>query len=128
MVDKKKGIDPAEAALLANAKAKGKRPDYFQNEMAENHFSITMSLIAELAVARERIDTLERILIEKGLLNEDAVEEYIPDEAAAEQRQLAQVEYSARIFRSFQQALERVSDDDKSMDEMAELLGKKDDD
>jgi len=128
MVDKKKGIDPAEAALLANAKAKGKRPDYFQNEMAENHFSITMSLIAELAVARERIDTLERILIEKGLLDEDAVEEYIPDEAAAEQRQLAQVEYSARIFRSFQQALERVSDDDKSMDEMAELLGKKDDD
>lgn len=126
MTDSLKGMDPTQAALLANAKPKGKRPEYFKDEMAENHFSITMSVIAELAVARERIDTLERILVSKGMLNQDDVEGFIPDEAAAQQRQLAQVEYSSRIFRSVQQHLETIKANDKSMDEMAELLGQKD--
>jgi hypothetical protein len=95
--------------------------------MGENHFSITMSVVAELAVARERIDSLERILINKGLLNEDDVESYIPDEKAAQERQLAQIEYSTRIFRSMQQHLENLETDDKSMDEMANILGQKND-
>lgn len=123
----KVGIDPTTAAQLANAKPKGKRPEYFQDSMSEKHFSISMSLVAELAVARERIDTLERVLINKGLLDVADVEDYVPDDESAEQRQLAQVEYSARIFRAMQQELERVAGDDKSMDEMATILGQKDD-
>lgn len=127
MTDSLKGLDPTQAALLANAKPKGKRPAYFKDTMAENHFSITMSVVAELAVARERIDSLERILINKGLLNEDDVENFVPDQQAAEARQLAQVEYSTRIFRSMQQHLESLKTDDKSMDEMAEILGQTND-
>ena len=127
MTDSLKGLDPTQAALLANAKPKGKRPAYFKDTMAENHFSITMSVVAELAVARERIDSLERILINKGLLNEDDVENFVPDQQAAEARQLAQIEYSTRIFRSMQQHLESLKTDDKSMDEMAEILGQTND-
>lgn len=127
MNDSLKGLDPTQAALLANAKPKGKRPAYFKDTMAENHFSITMSVVAELAVARERIDSLERILISKGLLSKDEIERFIPDEQAAQDRQLAQVEYSTRIFRSMQQHLENLETDDKSMDEMAEILGQKSD-
>ena len=123
MTDSLKGLDPTQAAQLANAKPKGKRPDYFKDTMAENHFSITLSLVAELAVARERIDSLERVLMSKGILGEDDIESFIPDENAAQARQLAQVEYSARIFRSMQQHLEGLKADDKSMDEMAEILG-----
>lgn len=123
MNDTVKGLDPTQAALLANAKPKGKRPAYFKDTMAENHFSITMSVVAELAVARERIDSLERVLISKGLLSEDELEDFIPDEQAAQDRQLAQLEYSMRIFRSMQQHLENIDNDDKSMDEMAEFLG-----
>lgn len=128
MTEQIKGMDPTKAALLANAKPKGKRPDYFRDEMAENHFSITMSVIAELAVARERIDSLERILLSKGILSENEVENFVPDEAAAQERQLAQVEYSSRIFRALQQSLEKVKADDKTMDEMADILGQKDGD
>ena len=127
MTEQLKGMDPTKAALLANAKPKGKRPDYFRDEMAENHFSITMSVIAELAVARERIDSLERILISKGIMSENEVESFVPDEQAAQERQLAQVEYSSRIFRAMQQSLEKVKADDKTMDEMADILGQKDD-
>ena len=128
MTDSLKGLDPTQAALLANAKSKGKRPAYFKDTMAENHFSITMSVVAELAVARERIDSLERVLISKGLLSQADVENFIPDQQAAEARQLSQVEYSTRIFRSMQQHLESLQTDDKSMDEMAEILGQTNDD
>jgi len=127
MSTKNTGLDAAEVARLANAKPKGKRPEYFDNAMAENHFSITMALVAELAVARERIDTLERLLVDKRQLGANEVDGYIPDDDAAEQRQLAQVEYSARIFRAMQQELERIDGDEKSMDEMAEILGRTDD-
>lgn len=120
------GLDPLVAAAMANAKAKGKRPEYFSDEMSENHFSITMSLIAELAVARERNDTLERLLISKGMLTQSEIENYLPDAAASQARQQAQVEYSTRIFRSLQQQLERLDRQEKSMDEMAEILGKQD--
>jgi len=126
MTDPNKGMDPTQAASFANAKSKGKRPNYFKDSMAENHFSTTMSLVAELAVARERIDSLERVLISKGLIGADEVEEFIPDEEAAQQRQLAQVEYSARIFRSMQQHLEGLNSSDKTMDEMADILGQTD--
>ena len=125
---KKQGLDPLVAAAMANAKAKGKRPEYFADEMSENHFSITMALIAELAVARERNDTLERLLVSKGVISKDEIENFLPDEKAAQERQLSQVEYSTRIFRSLQQQLERIEGEEKSMDEMAEQLGKESDD
>jgi len=124
---KKQGLDPLVAAAMANAKAKGKRPEYFADEMSENHFSITMALIAELAVARERNDTLERLLVSKGVLSKEEIEQYLPDEQASQERQLAQVEYTTRIFRSLQQQLERLDNEEKSMEEMAEILGKQSD-
>jgi len=123
---KKRGLDPLVAVAMANAKAKGKRPEYFADEMSEAHFSMTMSLVSELAVARERNDTLERLLVSKGILSKDEIEAYIPDPDSAKQRQLAHVEYSTRIFRGLQQQLERIDGDEKSMDEMAKILGKTD--
>ncbi|MFT6779020.1 MAG: hypothetical protein ACJAV1_002963 [Paraglaciecola sp.] len=116
-------FDAATIAKMANAKPQGKRPEYFADPMAEKHFSITMALMAELAVARERIDTLERILVSKGLLDVNEVEHYQPDVATGQARQLAQVEYSARVLRPLQQAVEAMSGNQASMSNMAEQLG-----
>lgn len=120
----KRTFDPSTISQMANAKSQGKRPDYFSDPMAEHSFSITMALMAELAVARERIDTLERVLEAKGLLSKDDIDTYIPDQEAAQTRQLAQAEYSARVLRSLQQEVEAMSGNNKSMDEMAAELGK----
>jgi hypothetical protein len=119
----KPGFDAATIAKMANAKPQGKRPEYFTDPMAEQHFSITMALMTELAVARERIDSLERVLVSKGLLNIDDVEDYEPDAATGQARQLAQVEYSARVLRPLQQAVEAMSGDQSSMSDMADKLG-----
>jgi hypothetical protein len=115
-------FDGATIAKMANAKSQGKRPEYFSDPMAEQHFSITMALMAELAVARERIDSLERVLVSKGLIGSNEVEEYEPDAATGQTRQLAQVEYSARVLRPLQQAVEAMSGDQSSMSDMADKL------
>ncbi|MFT2092757.1 hypothetical protein [Paraglaciecola sp. 2405UD69-4] len=116
-------FDPASITQMANAKAQGKRPEYFADPMVEQNFSITMALVAELAVARERIDTLERILVSKGLLDENDIDNYKPDAQTGQARQQAQVEYSARVLRPLQQAVEAMSSNQLNMNEMADQLG-----
>lgn len=126
-------LSSSQIAQLANAKAQGKRPEYFADSMAEHSFSITMALMAELAVARERIDTLERVLASKGLLDQEEIEQYVPDAAAGEARQVAQTAYSARVLRSLQQEVAGMAPPDNaghnlSVDEMARRLAVTDDD
>lgn len=122
MSDKSPLQDTSVLAQLANKKSQGVRPSYFNEQMAEQHYSITMALVAELAVARERIDTLERVLSESGLLDRGEIEAYLPSEVDAEERQRAQVEYSARIFRAVQQQVEAMQQKELSVEEMAERL------
>ena len=59
-------LDPV---VMANRRAKGKRPQFLDDPAVERVMSIAMSVAAELAVARERIDTLERLLAQKGILS-----------------------------------------------------------
>ena len=133
MTKKSDSLTPTQIAQLANAKAQGKRPEYFDDPMAEHSFSITMALMAELAVARERIDTLERVLANKGLVTQTEIENYVPDAAAGEARQIEQTAYSARVLRSLQQQVEAMAQTQTaghnlSVDEMAQKLAQTDND
>ena len=53
--------------LNSTAKAKGRRPYFFDDPAVDKLLAMTMALAGELAVTRERLDTVERILAEKGL-------------------------------------------------------------
>jgi hypothetical protein len=53
----------------AGAKAKGKRPAYFQDPAIDRMLSITMALVGEVSVMRERLDTIERLLDDKGTIS-----------------------------------------------------------
>lgn len=92
----------ADAISEAGAKAAGKRP-YFLDEEVETVLAITMAAVQELAVARQRIDTLERLLEGKGVLSRSEVEAYAPDPSAAIERALSNQEYIARVLRIVQQ-------------------------
>ncbi|MFK8052172.1 MAG: hypothetical protein AB8F65_04310 [Woeseiaceae bacterium] len=119
----KSPFDASQIAQMANAKPKGKRPSYFSDAMAEHSFSITMSLVAELAVARERTDTLERLLVSKGIFTDDEVDTYTPDPDAGRARQQAHTEYIARILRSLQQEAEALAGNDPTMQDLVTKLG-----
>ncbi|MET0363667.1 MAG: hypothetical protein ABW169_03350 [Sphingobium sp.] len=108
-----------DAIAEAGAKAAGKRP-YFLDEEVEAVLAITMAVAQELAVSRQRVDTLERLLEGKGVLSKAEIETYAPDPAAAIERGLANQEYIARILRIVQQ---RNEANEKSGDVASEDVG-----
>lgn len=67
-------------------KAKGKRPYYFSNPDVDKLLSMIMALTGELAVARDRIDTLERVASNKGLFSSDDIENFELDAEALQAR------------------------------------------
>ena len=98
-----------ELALAgASAKPAGKRP-YFLDPQVERVMAITMAAVQELAVARQRIDTLERLLEARGVLAREEVERFAPTPEQAAERGLWTQEYLARVLRILQQEGEGVA-------------------
>lgn len=101
-------LDPID---MAGNKARGKRPVFFKDADTDRLLSMLMALAGELAVARERIDTLERLLEARDLLQRTDIENYEPDTAAARERGLWHQEFIARILRVIQQEIEQFDED-----------------
>jgi hypothetical protein len=112
--------------LLANSKAKGKRPYFFNDAAVERVLNITMAVAGELAVMHERLDTIERLLEAKGTLSRADIEAYRPDAKSEEERQRWHAAYIARILRIVQQEMEAIRDENlennRTMDEVADEL------
>lgn len=122
--------EPAELdpVAMANRRAKGKRPFFLDDPAVERVLSITMAVATELAVARERIDTLERLLMQRGVLEADAVEAFVPDAAAQEARSAWGREYIARLLRIIDQDVQAMNDAaEPSLEQWIEELGRPDD-
>lgn len=92
----------SDALAASSAKPAGKRP-YFLDAEVERVMTITLALAQELAVARQRIDTLERLLDAKGVVGRTEVETFAPDAQAAAERGLWTQEYLTRVLRIVQQ-------------------------
>ena len=101
-------MSTAEALARSSAKPAGKRPYFFDSREAERVLAITMAAVQELAVARERIDTLERLLEAKGVIGRDEVEHFAPSADQAAERGLWMQEYLTRVLRIVQQEAEAV--------------------
>lgn len=83
-------------------KPAGKRP-YFLNPEVERVFAITMAVAQELAVARARVDTLERLLEAKGVVLREEIEGFAPSTELHAERAAWSQEYISRILRIVQQ-------------------------
>lgn len=102
--------------LMAGDKSKGGRPYFLDDPAVERVLNITMAIATELAVTRERLDTLERLLESKGILNRKEIEEFIPSDMQADERQLWHARYAARIMRIVQQEIDAVSRPENNTD------------
>jgi hypothetical protein len=108
--------------LRANAKAKGKRPQYFDDPALDRMLSIVMAMAGEISVLRERLDTLERLLEAKGALDRAAIDAYQPDSDAAFERGLKTREFIFRLMRGVQQDLEAMQTDEPPVEEVSAHL------
>ena len=117
--------DALDPIKLANQRAKGKRPYFLDDPAVERVLSITMALAGELSVARERIDTLERLLVQRGVLALDDIERYVPDAATQTARNEWGRAYIARLLRIIDQDVQALSGDPgPSMEQAAQELGR----
>lgn len=115
-----------DSIALAGAKAKGKRPWFLADPNVERVLSITMAVAGELAVLRQRLDTIETLLEERGSISKADIEAFSPSPSQQEARGRWNQEYLARILRILQQdqdAMERP--DEPTSEEAGERIGKK---
>lgn len=105
-------------------RAKGRRPDYFEDPAIDRLLSMVLALASEVSVLRERLDTVERLLERSGALRREDIERYVPDRAAGEERGLATKAMIARVMRGLQQELEAMEADDPPISEWVERLAK----
>lgn len=112
-------IDPI---ARAGAKAKGKRPAYFDDPALDRMLSILLAVVGEVSVLKERLDTVERLLDAKGAISRADIEAYEPDRDAAYERGLATKEYIARVMRGVQQDMEAMTAPEPPVEQVSREL------
>jgi hypothetical protein len=83
---------------IASRPARGRRPQFCEDPLTEQLFGISLALATELAVTRQRLATLERALVARGVLGDD-IERHQADEAQSTADSAALEELMARVFR-----------------------------
>jgi len=83
----------------------------FPDPDVERVLDITMALAAELAVTRERLDSLERLLEQKDLVRQDEVEGFEADESVSAARLADHDGMITRILRIVHQDIAKLKED-----------------
>lgn len=115
---------PLDWVALSGRRAKGKRPEFFEDPALDRLYSTVFALAAEVSALRERQDTVERLLEAKGTISRAEIESYVPDRAAGDERGLATQAFIARIMRGFQQQVEALEASDPPIMDVVERLSR----
>lgn len=76
--------DPAPQVRLPRA-SKGKRPHFFDDPAIDQMMTFQLELMAETSALRDRLDTIERLMEDKGSVTRADIEGYrAPPEIEAE--------------------------------------------
>lgn len=105
-------------------RAKGKRPDYFEDPALDRLYSTVFALVAEVSALRDRQDTVERLLEKNGKVTKEDIENFAPDREEGEERAISTKAYVARVMRGFQQHIEAMEADDPPIMDIVEQLSK----
>lgn len=99
---------------------KGKRPQYFSDPAIDKLLWATMTIAQELAVTRDRLDSVERLLEGRKVLKAGAVDAYVPPAPVEAERDAARNAFIARVLRAVEAELEESTGKDypRSQDEV----------
>ena len=106
----------------ANAKAKGKRPEFFDEPEDDRIYSILMSVVGEVSVLRQRLDTVERLLESNGTLRRADIEDWEPTREEGIERGEMIREYIYRVMRGPMQAVEALEEAEPPVEEISRQL------
>jgi hypothetical protein len=94
-----------ERVPLAQTKSNDKRPFSMNDPNVERVLSTTMAVASEVAVLRERLDTIERLLEMGEPVTPQSIEGFAPDESIIQERKKWHADYISRILRIVQQEM-----------------------
>ena len=97
---------------MSNKIIKGKRPSFFEAEGVDYLMHMVMVLSQELSVTRDRLDTLEHLVEDKGLLKRTEFNEFIPDQATLEEREKNRHELIGSLFSVMDQEAAEIANSD----------------
>lgn len=89
--------------------AKGKKPQYFADPATDKLLWMTLTLMEELSVTRDRLDTVERLLAKRRVLALKDIETWKPDDRAATERAARRAAYVDRMMRAIHRELEELT-------------------
>ncbi|QHJ13879.1 hypothetical protein FX988_04160 [Paraglaciecola mesophila] len=124
MSEVKKHLTQSEKINLAGSKAKGQRPYFLQDKQTEQALSVAMTLAMELSVVKERLSSLECMLVDKGVIEKGELDQYQPSKEEVAKRSLETQAYLARVLRIMQQDKEELERDDPDMQTVQDELTK----
>jgi len=93
----------AEASVRLPRDPKGRRAQFYDDPAIDQLWAIVLALTAEVSVAFDRIDTLERLLQRAGALQPGAIDAYSPGEAATTEKNRRREELIQRVFQVLSQ-------------------------
>lgn len=79
--------------------SKGKRPRFFDDPTTDQMMTFFLELMAEVTALRERVDTIERLLDEKGSISRADIEAYRPDAQGEAERAAWTQAFIGRVMR-----------------------------
>jgi hypothetical protein len=89
---------PPEAVRLP-AQTRGKRPHFFDDPAIDQMMTFLVELTTEVAVLRERQDTVERLLDANGSVTREAIENFKPTADVESARNTWRDAYLKRVLR-----------------------------
>jgi hypothetical protein len=105
----RKAAGPVEAPRIARI-ARGKKPQYFSDPAIDKLLWMNLTLMEELSVVRDRLDTVERLLDRKRLVRAMEVEQFVPTAPVAAERAARRADYVDRVLRAAQAELEEITE------------------
>jgi hypothetical protein len=82
---------------------KGRRAQFYQDPAIDQLWAVVTAVTAEVSVAFDRLDTLERLLERDGRVTRATIEAFRPDESAAAERSQRREELIQRVFQVLSQ-------------------------
>ena len=98
----------SDQAIHLQRKARGERPRYFADPAVDKVLSMVMALTGEVAVLRDRLDTIERLLENGQPVTRAAIDGFETDETVKADRDAWRETFLDVVLRSVHQELEAM--------------------
>jgi hypothetical protein len=106
MTDSTRPQDVGSPDIKVKRSVKGRRPQFFDNVEIDRLHGMMMAMATEMAVLYQRIDTMERVAAEKGVILREDLERHVADAATESERELWRQKFLDRLFYLYREELD----------------------